>query len=224
MNAPTSRLAFLGVRSVMILSGILIAESILAYTVANRTEQVPPSPPLKELPVTIGSWQLTQEGVVEKEVQDVLKADDVVTRAYASPLSQAGANLFVAYFRSQRSGKAPHSPKNCLPGSGWTQLRSGRIAIPIPDAAPLVVNRYVVAKGDNQSMVFYWYQSSRRVEASEYWAKIFLVLDAIRYNRSDTALVRVVVPISNGDQESAQRAGVDFVRAVFPQVGRHFPI
>jgi EpsI family protein len=210
---------------VAILSGILLLQTAIYYGVAHRSEQVPGSLPLSELPVRIGAWQRTQEGVVEKEVRDVLNADDLLSRQYGSPSSPAGANLFVAYFHSQRSGKAPHSPKNCLPGSGWTQLRSGTLAIPVAERPePIVVNRYVVAKGSSKSMVFYWYHSARRVEASEYWAKIFLVLDAIRYNRSDTAMVRVVVPIVEDNQARAEATGVEFVRAVFPQINRHFPI
>ena len=54
---------------------------------------------------------------------------------------------------------------------------------------PIEVNRYIVAKGENQSIVLYWYQSQHRVIASEYEAKFWTVTDAIRYNRTDTALL-----------------------------------
>ena len=58
---------------------------------------------------------MIRQGVMEPEVKEVLRADEYITRDYAAPTDQA-ANLFVAYFKSQRSGQTPHSPKNCLPG------------------------------------------------------------------------------------------------------------
>ena len=128
----------------------------------------------------------------------------------------AVATLFVAYFQTQRTGKTPHSPKNCLPGSGWVPSESGVLEIPVAgQAAPIVVNHYVVSRGDNQSVVLYWYQSRNRVVASEYSAKIFTVTDAIRYNRSDTSLVRVVVGANHDDTKTANDAAVAFVQSFF---------
>src|SRR5206468_854674 len=155
---------------------------------------------------TLGSWNLAQTGVIEQEVLDVLKADDILNREYcnaANPdCTKTGiglASFFVASFRTQRNGKAPHSPKNCLPGSGWVPLSSGEIAIDVGRGAPINVNRYVVASGSNRQLVLYWYQSRDRAVANEYKAKFWVMADAIRLNRTDTALVRVVVPVLNRD-------------------------
>jgi hypothetical protein len=52
------------------------------------------------------------------------------------------------------------------------------------------------------------------------------VLDAIRLNRTDAALVRVIVPVVNTDgspEKEAERAGSEFVRAIFPLLGQHLP-
>lgn len=63
--------------------------------------------------------------------------------------------------------------------------------------------------------MLYWYQSRERVVASEYKAKLFSIADAIRYNRTDTAQVRVVVPIAGDDAQPATNAATDFVAAFF---------
>jgi EpsI family protein len=169
----------------------------------------------------LASWNQVEEGVVDEETRAVLKADDLLNRTYAS--GAAGANLFVAAFRSQRNGKAPHSPKNCLPGNGWTPMKSDEIALDVGGAQPIVVNRYVVAHGDERSLVMYWYQSRDRAVASEYAAKFWVVADAIRLNRTDTALVRVVVPIFNRDEEAAGRAAADFVRSFYGTLRGYLP-
>jgi EpsI family protein len=81
----------------------------------------------------------------------------------------------------------------------------------------------VVAKGDFQSVVYYWYQSQGRVIADEFAAKFYLVSDSIRHHRSDTALVRVVVPIRKNQTEPAEKIGVDFIQAFYPVVKSFLP-
>lgn len=205
------------------LTVILLLQVAMVYGF-TRTEVVPQNRPLSEAPAQFGSWVLRQEGVVEKEIQDVLKADELLTRSYASSEQGIGAHLFVAYFRSQRTGQAPHSPKNCLPGSGWVPSLSDIVNVSIPGRSePIEVNRYVVGKGEQKSLVLYWYQSRDRVVASEYRAKFYVIADALRYNRTDTALVRVVMPIVDNDVERSNKAAVDFIQSFYTPLRQHFP-
>jgi EpsI family protein len=213
MNALSQK--FLKSKPARILTLVLLVQAATFYG-CSRKEITPQNRPLAEVPKQFGSWSLHSEGVVEQEIKDVLKADELLTRSYVNPMAgNAAANLFVAYFKSQRTGRAPHSPKNCLPGSGWTSTVADRVQIPIDGRAPIEANRYIVQKGDAKSLVLYWYQSRDRVVASEYSAKVYVVADAIRYNRSDTALIRVVMPIVGNDEAAAERAAMDFVQAFF---------
>ena len=162
---------------------------------------------------------------IEKEVQDVLKADDTLNRVYVNPSRTDYAFLFIAYFKTQRYGQAPHSPKNCLPGSGWEPVETGRQTIDVPGwNGPIVTNRYVVEHGDEKSVVLYWYQTHNRIIASEYWAKFWLVVDSIRYRRSDTALVKIVVPVHDNNIGAATAMGVQLIQAVFPSLLRQLPV
>jgi EpsI family protein len=215
---------FLRSRSAKLLSAVLIIQAGLLYGF-NRTEITPAHKPLAEAPAAFGSWSQIGETAIEKDVQDVLKADDLLNRTYASAGHRIPANLFVAFFKSQRTGQAPHSPKNCLPGSGWVPSESNIIKIDVPGRSePLEANRYVVARADAKSLVLYWYQSRDRSVASEYTAKFFVVADAIRYNRTDTALVRVVVPMGGSvDLAAAEAAAFDFVREMYKPLRQHFP-
>ncbi len=210
-------------RAGQILTVLLLAQAAAFYGL-SRAEVLPVAPPLAGLSKVIGTWSTFQEGVVEKEVQDVLKADDTLTRSFSSPKFRTSVGLFVAAFRSQRNGKAPHSPKNCLPGSGWVQNEQSFAKLTIPGRGePIVVNRYVVQKGDDKSLVVYWYQSRDRVVASEYSAKGYVVLDALRDNRTDSALVRVIVPVANGDVDQAMVAATDFIQAAYTPIRRQLP-
>lgn len=210
-------------KRVVVLSVVLAAQAILFYA-ASRGEKVPDAPPLELFPAQLTPWHETQDYPIEKEIRDQLRADDMLNRLYQDPQSDAMANLFVAYFKTQRTGQAPHSPKNCLPGTGWQPEATGFLDVAVTgQAEPIRINRFVVSHGGDKSVVLYWYQSQRRVIASEFSAKFWLVLDSIRYHRSDTALVRVTVPVQGNDQDGATRKGVAFVQTVFPVLKGYLP-
>ena len=222
-------LKFLNSRAARIVTALLVVQAALLYS-AIRPEVVPPSRSLESMPTTLGSWQQVQTGVIEQEVLDVLKADDILNGEYcpsnstdcvSTGLGRVG--LFVASFRTQRNGKAPHSPKNCLPGSGWVPLSSGEIAIDVGRAAPITVNRYLIAYGSQRQLVLYWYQSRDRAVANEYKAKFWVMADAIRLNRTDTALVRVIVPVANRDEAKAQATATDFVKSFYSTLLEYLP-
>lgn len=110
-------------------------------------------------------------------------------------------SLYIGYYSRQLRGKTIHSPKNCLPGAGWEALASRAVDIPTA-LGSVTVNRYLLQKNDQQALVLYWYQGRGRVQANEYLVKWDLLRDSALKQRSDEALVRVLVPITN-DEEHA---------------------
>jgi EpsI family protein len=216
--------SLLRTKSARILTIVLLLQAAAFYGF-SRSEKVPAHKPLDEFSLENSNWVLLQNVDIDRETLEVLKADDLLSRIYENKQTGRMATLFVAYFQTQRTGKAPHSPKNCLPGSGWVPSQSGMIDIRVPgQQEPIRVNRYIVAHGDNQDAVLYWYQSHNRVIASEYAAKIFTVTDSIRYNRSDTALVRVIVPVQGGNTQSAVDTAVSFVQSMFEPLKQYLPV
>ena len=217
----------MGARSALaawVLAVVLAVQAAAYYAIASRREIIPAVAPLASFPTTLGDWVAREEFPLDKEVAAVLRADDTLNRAYINLRASAGASLFIAFFKTQRYGQSPHSPKNCLPGSGWQPAADRKLPVYVPGyEAPIVVNEYVIARGENQSVVLYWYQTHRRVIASEFAAKFWLVADAIRDRRSDTALVRIVVPVVGGSVAPAEQAAVSFAQAVYPEAVRQLP-
>jgi EpsI family protein len=210
----------------LILTIVLIAQASVFYGFSRGSENVPLVQSLDRFPAQVGGWRLTQQGVIEDEVKEVLRADDYLERFYANDQQRQIASLFVAYFRSQRAGQTPHSPKNCLPGSGWIWTTSDTVPVTIAGLAkPIEINHYVVSKGEERAMVLYWYQSRDRVVASEYKAAAYSVSDALKYNHTDTALVRIVVGFRNPqDEQAAFDTGVNFIQSLYPTLRRFFPV
>lgn len=134
-----------------------------------------------------------------------------LARVYAAGGSnsadQNGFTLYIGYYDRQTQGRTIHSPKNCLPGSGWAPLASGSAAIPTT-AGPVTVNRYLLQNGTRRALVLYWYQGRGRVAFSEYRVKWDLLRDATLKHRSDEALVRIVVPITTTADSAFSLASV----------------
>ena len=68
------------------------------------------------------------------------------------------------------------------------------------------VNRYLLQNEDVRALVLYWYQGRGRVQANEYLVKWDLLRDAVLRQRSDEALVRIVVPLSGSEEDSFRLA------------------
>jgi len=209
----------------LILTAILILQGGFFYLVAQREEEIPAMAPLSAMPEILPGFYMSKINDVDPDTRELLRADDLLSREYLSSDRGARVGLFIAYFKTQRYGQSPHSPKNCLPGSGWEPVSApDRPVIRLGDGSSIQVNRYIVQKGEDRSITLYWYQTHSRVIASEYSAKLWLVADALRYHRSDTSLVRIVVPGDATNMDDASQLAYRFVRALFPALKQHLPI
>ena len=198
---------------------VVLANARGAETKAERTS-------FDSFPMSIGGWQATVDPPMEEDILKVLGVDDYLSRIYYRPGAAVG--LYMGYYGSQRQGDTIHSPLNCLPGAGWEPVKQGRLTITNADGAgrDITVNRYIVQKGIDRQLVLYWYQGHGRVVASEYWSKAYLINDAIRLNRTDGSLVRVIAPIPVGaddDGAAAEKLAEEFVRVIFPLLPAYLP-
>ena len=196
---------------------------------ASKTEHVPPRAPLSQLPYSLEKWTGREATPFEPEIVDVLGVDEHVNRIYSAGSAVAG--LYIGYYQSQRQGDTIHSPLNCLPGAGWEPLSRTYLPVAVSARAgsppqEVTINRYVIRKGLDRQVVLYWYHSHGRVVANEYRSKVLMVYDAVRLNRTDAALIRVVTPITGTGadaEELATAQAVDFVKAMFPTLDRYLP-
>ena len=199
--------------------GALLAGIVLLHGVSHG-ESVPLRQPLGQLPMAMDGWQ-GQNDPLEDRIVSALGVSDYVNRAYMDPRGQQ-LDLYVGYYKSQRTGETIHSPKNCLPGAGWEPVRAGHLTIPVAAMSAITVNEYLIEKGPARYFVLYWYQAHGRVIASEYSGKAWLVFDAITRNRTDEALIRVVTSTRNGEDQ-ARTLAVQFVQALYPRLSRFVP-
>jgi EpsI family protein len=202
---------------------ILLGTTALLLHARNSGEIIPARQTLASFPQNLDQWT-SVDIPLEKEVLDVLGPGDFLLRDYRNSANYSNVDLFIAYFPSQRSGDTIHSPKNCLPGAGWTPVKSDRITVALPGRTPFAANRYLIAKGEDRRLVLYWYWAHSRAVASEYKAKFYLVADSIRLHRSDGSLIRVTTALARNESiDSAQQRLLSFAGKMVPLVDNYVP-
>jgi len=195
---------------------------------ASKTEPAFTRAPLAGFPLQVVNWR-GHDVLVDENVLSVLAVDDHLNREYLS--SGRSLGLYVGFYQTQRQGNTIHSPLNCLPGAGWNPVSRSYIRIPTLSDASLSdpgiqINRITIEKGLDRAVVLYWYQAHGRVVASEYWGRFYTVLDAMRINRTDGAIVRVISPIAGPAKQAeaaAENDAISFVKSIYPLLWRYLP-
>ena len=206
-----------------ILVPLFLASQALFVHWTGALEKPPAKPDLTHFPANAGPWERISEDRVDDATQAQLGADRLINSMYAGRPNGGFANLFVAWFQSQRAGTSqPHSPQVCLPAAGWVPESTGTIDI-ATNAGTITVNRYVIVNGQQREVVLYWYQTPRRVVPGEWAAKFWLMVDALRDRRTDTSLVRVTTWVVDNDVSTATNAAVEFSRQIYPLLRETFP-
>ncbi len=127
-----------------------------AFAVPERPEVAPARADFVEFPARMGQLNGTREAM-DPVFLDALRLDDYLLMNYLGA-GDLPINLYVAYYRSQRSGMSVHSPRLCLPGGGWQIRRFEQYTVPAGGGHPrLPVNRVLIEKGGQRQLVYYWF-------------------------------------------------------------------
>jgi EpsI family protein len=211
-------------KKLVIVLTIILAGQIAVSRATFLNERTLGTPELARVPSQISHWSAFGEQTLEPEVAAYLRPDDYISRSYQEAPGSRSIDLFVAYFKSLQNSQGPHSPRNCLPGSGWLPQFLKVVNLPIPaESAGIPVNEYLLEKNGEQILVVYWYQNDRRVWAEEFEEKLYLLRDLVRYRRSDVSLVRIVVPVGrDGAIDGPLQEATRFAGALWPFLVERF--
>lgn len=214
---------------------LLLAATAFILHSRGDTDRVPNSEPLSQMPETIGQWS-GQDLPIADDVLAVLGKGDFLNRVYTSSLpmhvsqtaTPVAANLpiglFIGYFPTQRTGQSIHSPQNCLPGAGWAFDSKRYVTIKGVNGKSYKVGEYQISNGETRQYVIYWYQAHGRSIPNEYVARAYMVADAIRLDRTDGALVRVITQIAPTETlADARSRAVRFTSLMVPMLPRFIP-
>jgi EpsI family protein len=200
---------------------LLLIGGVATFVTSGRTEILPHRMSFAEFPTRIGEWE-GRASPLDLATEKALKVDDYILSDYTRS-DRRPVNLYVAFYASQRSGESPHSPIVCIPGSGWA-ITTVRQIDADTGGGRQPFNRVIIEKGPVKELVYYWFDERGRKIANEYWAKVYLLTDAIVKNRTDGALVRLTTRVFPGETEDeADRRLMAFMQDAVPKLKGFLP-
>ena len=181
---------------------------------------VPINRPFSEFPISNRGWQMLSQSVFSEEELNILKPTDYLYRDYLDP-NGSHVQLYIGYHGGGENSGGIHSPKHCLPGSGWYKVLEKELGI---DAGDKKVNlvKAVYQKGEEKTLFLYWYQLKGESLSDDYSLKLSEILNSIFYRRRDSAFIRVSVSFEV-DQEKAFSTGLQFIRDFYPSIQEFLP-
>jgi EpsI family protein len=193
---------------------LLLGTTILSGLTTRRSPE-PLATPLEQIVPEIEGWQAAGDHVIPDGTLRALAPTAYLVRTYRK--SNVPLDLFIAYYAQQRAGESMHSPKHCLPGSGWEIWKHDSAFIPVRGTS-VEINKYSIQNSGSRMLMFYWYQSKTRIVANEYLGKMLLARDTVFSGHTAGSIVRIMLP----DTPAATAEGVAFATHLIPEVERCF--
>lgn len=197
----------------------------LSFTLPERLEEIPERRTFADFPIEFDDWRGETKSM-ELQYINALKFEDYLLSNFRR--HNESLELYIAYYDSQRKGESAHSPRSCLPGSGWKIDDRTQEQIQFADglggSRKISINRMLVKRGDARFLTYYWFKQRNRHLSNEYLVKWYLFWDAMIQNRTDGALIRVIYPLSIGNNvEDGDRIVRSFLQNVLPLLPEYVP-
>lgn len=205
-----------------IVAVIIMITTAVFLEFISSSEAIQPKKAFDHFPLQIGEWR-GEVSRFDDKIYEVLGVDDSILSNYRAKGGKP-VQLYVGYYRSQKEGDLIHSPKNCMPGGGWNITDVSIEALEFPDRThgEIDIIKLILEKGDQKQVTLYWFQSRGRFISSEYWQKIYLVIDSITKHRTDGSFVRLISPITISEETTTEYMK-DFARLLIPILREYIP-
>ncbi len=203
---------------------ILFGVTWYLLQMSSGVTAVPIKQSLSDFPHQIGEYRLSNSFQSSADVLELLGVDDYIQYNYLNNGNER-INLYAGYYSAVGVSGSYHSPKNCLPGGGWgiDQVKKVRLTSGIEGNESSEVSEMIIRNGADFQVVFYWYQNRGRIIASEYWEKIYLVIDALLMGRRDGTFVRIMSIVPEGKIDETEARLTDFAEKAMIALDNHLP-
>lgn len=204
-----------------LVAGALMMVTFTYLKFMNHGTEVQPLKSFSTFPKQIGEF-IGEEQFFSDEIYAAVGVDDSALISYVNPLNET-VQLYIGYYKSQRKGDMIHSPKNCMPGSGWEITSSLLENVERRDGKTISIIKLILEKGDEKQIVLYWFHARGRIINSEYKQKIYLIIDSITRNRTDDSFVRLISPVIDKKDEETLVYMKRFIKDLLPILDEYIP-
>ncbi len=179
----------------------------------------PASAPVRNLdtfPLELGEWT-GQMDQIDQSTIDMLTPDELFSATYVNA-SGHKVHLFFDYFSAENSARGVHSPRNCLPGSGWIIVHTVDRIIEINNRT-IPASRFYLRLGESRQVMDFWYITRNGDTSNDYIFKLFRMLSSLTLRPTDAAFIRFV----GDDNPDGLKALAEFEKTFIPYVIDYLP-
>ena len=167
-----------------------------------------------DFPLQMGDWTGVREKVSD-DVISLLNPKDIFSAWYTNS-DGIRVHLFFDYFSSDAGFGGPHSPRNCLPGSGWTIEKAGERTIEVA-GKPIETGRFNLRYGESRQVMEFWYITSYGATGNDYLFKFYQMLSSLTFQPKDVGFIRFVTSDKNQNLEAMEQ----FQKLAIREIYRH---
>jgi len=216
LGTQMMRLQFIRPSAALVAGALMMAGITVFWGVVEpqREAVVINRDPFVLFPREIGDWQSGAPQSLESSVARVLGADDYHAVSLTRSDAAARVDLFMAWYKDRSRG-GTHSPEVCLPAGGWeiAEIESQNVAYDTVPGGVFSLNRTIIQKGVDRMLVYYWYEHRGQRTASDFTAKLHILMGTVLAGRQDSAIVRLITPILPDETELDAAARLEDVMA-----------
>ena len=194
----------------LILNAILLLALLTSYW-GRRLENIPISPTdfMQGLNVPFRDWKTSDAQISDNERQ-LLHPDSVLIRRYSSERGVEAELAVIAGHHKQ----SVHTPAFCMTGGGWDTISQQQSEIVLADRTIPAMQMRMSQEG-HQILVTYFFTNGDFSTRNLIQFQGAQFLRRFRSEIPEGALVRIIVPVRQTDQE-AQQLTNDFARTLLP--------
>jgi EpsI family protein len=199
---------------------LFVLLGLAAFYVHTRSEaSVPVNKPLAEFPQQAGDWRMIGQARFDERVLAVLLPTDYISRSYENSNGER-ISLYIGYHDGGPNSGPIHSPKQCLPGSGWNRVEDESRSL-VVDGHQLDYVSAIYQKDDQRQLFLYWFQVRDQFLTNEYALKFSMAKNSFLSNRRDSSFIRISVMA--GDDGVVLSVGETFIKDFLPAIMDSLP-
>ncbi|HIF95185.1 MAG: exosortase C-terminal domain/associated protein EpsI [Myxococcales bacterium] len=206
---------------------LILGLNSYVYWFLGSDEVLPPRSEFAQFPDQFGDWRCYNRETLDDAVINNLRVTDYLSCGYYDKAEHKAVHLYIGYHERQTrdretgAASAIHPPEHCLPGAGWDVIESDIVALDF--GLDGEAKRFVIAKGNQRSLVYFWYHSRGHVIAQSHEKILWMFLDRARRGRTDGSLVRFTIPVRYGDVDAAEAHFKDLAQSIAPLLSEYAP-
>ncbi len=201
-------------KTFIVLLSIVILTFLSGFAIRHHKPEISTGARIEDFPLLKDGW-IGQKDNLIPAVIDMLNPTEIFSATYTDAVGNK-VHLFFDYFAQQNVRGGPHSPRNCLPGSGWT-IRGMEKRKIILRGRPITIGRFDLRMGESKKVMDFWYITRYGETANDYMFKFYLLISSLTFKPNDIAFIRI---IGVGDQAGLSALD-DFEKSFVEEIYDH---